>query len=389
VPASIVWWLGTRWASHATTAWVLGTAAVLHASLACTGFHSNDLHRYLWEGGVQLEGINPYTTAPADPSLAPLRDARFARVAYPELPSLYPPLAQASFALAAALGWDELDYRNAVLLLSFGLTVLGVGWLRATGRPVGRVAYYAWCPAALVSAAGGHVDVLMAAALLGFAWSWETGRLRWAAGWLAAAILAKTAAAVVLPWALWRRPRAVATTALPILALGCLPYALTGGVGGSLLTFARAFRFNGFVHPGLAALLGDAAPLAAALALAAWVAYLTLREDAPADAAALALIGLLLLSPVVHYWYLTWYLVLLPGVRGPVLRAGGLAWAASIAVLAPIYLAIANGDALPPIAPLQVAEFLPPLVAVAVAVRRRRRAAARGTESLEFSLRAA
>jgi len=376
VPAAVIWWAGTRWMSEATVGWTLGVAAALHLALGVTGFHSNDVHRYLWEGAIQLEGIDPYATAPADPSLAPFRNERFVRVTHPELPSLYPPLAQATFVVAAALGADELVYRDGILLLNFGVAGLLLGWMRATGRPVGRAAFYAWSPLALISAAGGHVDVVMVAALLGFAWSWESGRYRVAGCMLGGAILAKTVAVLILPWALWRRPAVVAWTALPIVALGYSPYLFSGGIDGSLLTFARQFQFNAPTYSLLTLVLGAGAPLGAALLLAVWVGWLTIREDAPADAVAMAMIGLLLLAPVVHYWYLTWFLIVLPGVRSPTLRWGGLAWAASIAALAPTYLAIARGELLPASGPSLFAEALLPLCAVAFVVHRARYAAA-------------
>ena len=73
---------------------------------------------------------------------------------------------------------------------------------------------------------------------------------------------------------------------------------------------------------------------------------------------------------------LTWFLIVLPGVRSPTLRWGGLAWAASIAALAPTYLAIARGELLPASGPSLFAEALLPLCAVAFVVHRARYAAA-------------
>ncbi len=39
-----------------------------------TPAHSDDLHRYLWDGRVQRAGINPYLHPPDAPELAGLRD---------------------------------------------------------------------------------------------------------------------------------------------------------------------------------------------------------------------------------------------------------------------------------------------------------------------------
>jgi hypothetical protein len=86
------------------------------------------------------------------------------------------------------------------------------------------------------------------------------------------------------------------------------------------------------------------------------------------------MVGLLLLAPVVHYWYLTWFLVLLPGVRSPTLRWGGLAWAASISALTPLYLAIARSETLPAAGPWVCAEALLPLAGVAFVIWRAKHA---------------
>ena len=62
------------------------------------------MYRYVWDGRVQLAGINPYRYVPAADQLAFLRDA----AVYPNINraeyahTVYPPVAQAIFALAAA-----------------------------------------------------------------------------------------------------------------------------------------------------------------------------------------------------------------------------------------------------------------------------------------------
>lgn len=365
IPAAGLWWLASRW-TRTPFGWVIGISVALHVGLALSGFQSNDLHRYLWEGTVQLHGFSPFANPPAAPALEALRDARFAKVGYPELPSLYPPFAQLSFVFAAAAGLAETGYRNGIIIASLALVGLIALWLRATGRPTGRALYYAWSPVAVLGAVGGHVDVFMAAALVGFVWAWESERFRTAGVLLGIGILAKTVAVLLVPWALWRRPRTVLATTLPVVVIGYAPYLPAGNVAGSLLAFASDFRFNATGYELLAAAFEGAAGLAAAALLAAWVGWCALRDRAPADMAVRVLGGLLLLAPVVHYWYATWLLALLPGVRSVPLRIGVLAWAASIVALAPLYLAIAEAAPLPPSTPLVAVELAVPLAALCV-----------------------
>ena len=65
---------------------------------------SSDIYRYVWDGRVQRAGINPYRYLPDAPQLAFLRDpAVFPNINRAEYaPTIYPPTAEALFALAAA-----------------------------------------------------------------------------------------------------------------------------------------------------------------------------------------------------------------------------------------------------------------------------------------------
>ena len=71
---------------------------------------SSDMYRYVWDGRVQLAGINPYRYLPDAPELAFLRDA----AVFPHInradyaPTIYPPAAEMLYApnaSAAAKVW--------------------------------------------------------------------------------------------------------------------------------------------------------------------------------------------------------------------------------------------------------------------------------------------
>ena len=85
--------------------WIVVAAAVLFrlTLYSLTPSLSTDIQRYRWDGRVQNAGWNPYALAPNDPRLAYLRDAGWAVMPGPEIPSMYPPLSQLVFRAAARL----------------------------------------------------------------------------------------------------------------------------------------------------------------------------------------------------------------------------------------------------------------------------------------------
>lgn len=147
-----------------------------------------DLYRYLWDGRVLVEGINPYRYAPAQvdaaragnspaPDLAKLADllsrspevvAIFSLIDRRSVPTIYPPLSEAVFGLAAFITPERAPVRVQLgifkgLLLIFDLvTVLLItGLLQNFNQPPARALAYAWCPLVLKEFANtGHLDAI-------------------------------------------------------------------------------------------------------------------------------------------------------------------------------------------------------------------------------------
>ena len=63
---------------------------------------SDDYHRYVWDGRVQLEGVNPYKYRPYEHALDRVRYAGRDLINHEELKTVYPPLTQAVFLGVAA-----------------------------------------------------------------------------------------------------------------------------------------------------------------------------------------------------------------------------------------------------------------------------------------------
>lgn len=303
---------------------------------------STDVYRYVWDGRVQAAGINPYLYVPAAPELEWLRDGGAGPAAiYPNInradfaPTIYPPAAQALFAMVG-VAWPTVWGMKAAML-AFDATAAGVAslLLRAARLPPDRLLIYAWNPLVVWEIAGGaHIDGaavgLSALALLAAV----RCRPAMAGAALGLAVLCKLLPAALLP-ALWRRRDLRLPVACGVVVaagyacfadagwrvLGYLPgYATEEGVGGG-----GAFLLR------LAAVLGPlpswAGPGYAALALLGLLtlAFTVVRRPLPADTAGranaicrdtlwLGTATMAALSP--HYpWYLT--ALALPAVLAP------------------------------------------------------------------------
>lgn len=304
---------------------VLGFGLLFRLSLLDTPvLLSSDLYRYLWDGRVQWAGISPYRYAPAAPELAPLRDETVhPHINRPTKPTVYPPGAQAVFALVARAVPDSIPaWRSFLLACDVVTGGLLLVLLRRMGAPGAAVVVYAWSPLVVFEGVqAGHVDLavipLVLAALL-----WRQAGSSVSAGIaLGAAVLLKLYPIVLLPawWRPrdWRFPATVATT----VALGYLPHA--AGVGLDALGFLPEYLGRAEDHNiGLRALLtyplgltgevGRAAVMALLFALmaAVLIGIGRARGDDPAAlarAGALAVGTYLLLVPTsMHPWYVLW-----------------------------------------------------------------------------------
>lgn len=237
---------------------VLATAALLRGLvLPLPPTISDDLLRYAWDGRVVASGENPYLLAPESDRLTGLRDDAWRRMPHKEVPTVYPPLALGTFALASAS--PDPIYGTKILLAfaDLGTCVLLLLLARRLDLAPGRTAWYAWNPLVVLEGAGqGHVDALMGvcvAATVYFLVSARPGRAGLAG---AAGVLAKIVPLVALP--LWARDafdagRLGGATRFVVAAMIALvavlgPVAVSTGVPPGLVTYGVSWEWNGPIY---------------------------------------------------------------------------------------------------------------------------------------------
>ena len=295
---------------------------------------SDDAWRYVWDGLVQTHGVGPFAYRPDDAALAFLRggglDAQlYARLNSAAYFSVYPPLSQAIFLLAAAavrLGASPLVGVYAVKAVFAAAEVGGLILLSRMVSPRSLL-LYAWHPLVVIESAGQpHGESLMAALLLACVWLARqppTTRRRTLAGAaLGGAVMVKLYPIVLLPL-LWRRLGAAAMVGAGVVLIAlALPYGsldAAAHVRASLALYVGLFEFNAlpyFLLRDVANWL-DGSPrdlgklyvgkalqllFLAALPLVFW---LDRKRRWPLDRAFAVVLGLYLVcSTTVHPWYL-------------------------------------------------------------------------------------
>jgi hypothetical protein len=135
----------------------------------------DDYYRYLWDGALTAHGYNPYTIRPADAlaegngipiAIAELaRDSHpiLARVNHPELGTIYPPVAQAFFAVAYWMApWQTAGLRVLYYLADCAVFALLLALLRQLNRSPGLVLLYWWNPLCAKELYNSlHMDILL------------------------------------------------------------------------------------------------------------------------------------------------------------------------------------------------------------------------------------
>jgi hypothetical protein len=316
-------WRGWH-AAHSPLATPIVLAVALAARIALvpvTPTLSDDVYRSVWEGRVVAAGQNPYHDAPVSPRLAGLRDDMvYPRLDHPELSAVDPPLALGGFALVARVSPTVWAMKLWVLLHDLTLCAVLVAWGRRRGAGATSAIAYAWNPLVIAEFAGsGHhdpVSILWLVAALVLA----EDRPVLSALALVAGALTGLAPLVALPfmWRTWAPRARLVSTALLALGLGVFVYE-TRGVDSGLAAYWRRGENNAMVFEALVRWTRD--PLRAGLLALGLVALVMVslfwRRVVPERATRAALRAGLIVSPVVHPWYLSWAVAFEPLGRSP------------------------------------------------------------------------
>ncbi len=295
---------------------------------------SDDVFRYVWDGKVQLAGIDPYRYAPDKPQLDHIRgdvlfpdkagcvwtieNGRCSLVNRPDVHTIYPPVAEAAFALARLSSGGHDDHAFPLQVWA-ALGAIGTGFLLAwrslkQHSPPWTVALWSWCPVTAIELGNNaHIEWLVALLCVPALMCLRRGRDTWAGALVGAAIATKLYPGLLLLTMLKRRPARVVASAVAVVALSYVPH--VAAVGGRVIGYLPGYlKEENYLDGGRFLLLDLVLPEAmltyvAALVLLAAAVWAYRRSDStrPEDTA-VVLVGVALLVTTPTY---SWYVILL------------------------------------------------------------------------------
>jgi alpha-1,6-mannosyltransferase len=135
---------------------------------------SQDFYRFLWDGNLLLEGINPYLSTPAEYLSSGNLPFEGAETLFHGMGSLsagnptnYPPLNQVLFALAALIGGKSslasiIALRTIIISADVGILFFGRKLLRILNLPENRIFWYLLNPFIIIELTGNlHFEGVM------------------------------------------------------------------------------------------------------------------------------------------------------------------------------------------------------------------------------------
>jgi hypothetical protein len=320
---------------------LLTAGLVVRASfLNMTPIGSDDIYRYLWDGKVQASGVNPYRYAPSDPELLALRsDILPARVNHPDMKTVYFPFTQWMYFLCYHLSGESVWGFKLLLLLAEAATLLTLFLLlRHFAMPQQLVLLYALCPLPILQfAIDAHLDGLGFPLLLGGLLLYARGRALPGLLLLGLSLAVKPVGLVILPVLFFQENTWIArikVVLVPLLTMAgqFLPYVAGTHPFDALLIFAGNWLFNGPIFSTLHVIIANNlhTRLVCAVLLALVILFVARVPGKRTwlEKTYYAILALLLLSPVVHPWYVGWLVVLLPLVP----RWSGIVYAGTVSL---------------------------------------------------------
>jgi len=278
---------------------------------------SDDINRYMWEGKMLNQNVNPYELAPDSSKLVGLRDNVWKGINHPDMPAAYPPGILFLFSQLNKISYDQNLYKAVFCLFDLATLIIIFAFLRLKEREVRFSILYALNPVVIISFAGqGHYDSVMVSFMCAslLAWYYRKWVIMFMA--LLLAVQSKQVSLLLLPFLINRSSMKYLWIFLIGVSVPYIPFVFNdlSVPFSSLFVFGSEMAHNGSIHGILRVISGStsfATGMCACIFLLVCIYIFKAARKDVFKSVFLVMTFLLLLSPTVHFWYLVWFIPLL------------------------------------------------------------------------------
>ncbi|MCA1800918.1 MAG: polyprenol phosphomannose-dependent alpha 1,6 mannosyltransferase MptB [Rhodothermaceae bacterium] len=296
---------------------------------------SEDYYRFIWDGMLIMNGINPFAFTPAQiidaglqlPAIAP---QLLSGMNSPEYYSIYPAVCQGVFAASwfiagESIFWNIVTIRLFILAAESATLILMYRLIASKGIDSRNLIWYALNPVVILELTGNlHFEALMICFLFLTWWLLSSGRIYGAAIAFALAVQVKLVPLILIPWLFFRFGfrqglKWILATGLIIagLSIPSLSGTVLSNFSDSLGLYFRTFEFNaglyyaireiGYWFKGynIIATLGPALAIAGTVVIIAFSLYLNyIQRTTFALSVVIIFTVHLFFATTVHPWYI-------------------------------------------------------------------------------------
>lgn len=290
-----------------------------------TPIGSDDIYRYIWDGKVQANGINPYKFAPEDSALVHLATKKIpALVNHADMKTMYFPLSEWLFFIGYSLSYEQPWGYKILLLLSEILSLYGLSLLlKKLQIPFKFILLYALCPMLIYEfALDAHADGFGLPLLIFSLYYYFSKRKILGLFFLGLSLSIKPAGLILLPVLFfhekdWKLRIHIVLLPIATVAVQFIPYLFSANPFEALTQFMQHWTFNGFIFNTLNLYFdyNQKTRVICTMLLSIVIFILSLSKKNLIDKIYYAILFLLLFSPIVHPWYVGWLAAVIPIAR--------------------------------------------------------------------------
>jgi len=308
---------------------------------------SDDIYRFIWDGWLINEGINPFSSTPTNVNI-PLngfQEFLLEKMNSPNYYSVYPIVLQSLFAITVFLIPTGLFYQSILMkIILLVIELIGVFFavrlLENLNRSKNKILIYFLNPLVIVELMGNmHMEIVMIAGFSIFLWAWQKEYYIIASIGLCFSVAAKLITVIVSPFLIkrlpWKKLFQFGLVSFIILSILFLPLFIStySNFGSGLDLYFQKFEFNASFYYLFRAIgywikgynvIGTLGP-SLAIFSAVSILILAFKEkqksiESMCKSLTIALSIYYFLGTTVHPWYTTLlvFLVLFSNLRYPV-----------------------------------------------------------------------